>query len=74
MEEYGHHLRFRKLLEDLKLDWKEATKNKGHLTTFDVPIDTWAEALAENSAPMAITRPPARGRGSHPPLRAPAPP
>jgi len=45
MEEYGHHLRFRKLLEDLKLDWKEATKNKGHLTTFDVPIDTWADQM-----------------------------
>jgi ring-1,2-phenylacetyl-CoA epoxidase subunit PaaA len=45
MEEYGHHLRFRKLLEDLKLDWKEVTKDKGHLTTFDVPIDTWADQM-----------------------------
>jgi 1,2-phenylacetyl-CoA epoxidase catalytic subunit len=45
MEEYGHHLRFRKLLEELKLDWEEATKNKGHLTTFDVPIDTWADQM-----------------------------
>ena len=45
MEEYGHHLRFRKLLEDLKLDWEEVTKDKGHLTTFDVPIDTWADQM-----------------------------
>jgi ring-1,2-phenylacetyl-CoA epoxidase subunit PaaA len=45
MEEYGHHLRFRKLLEDLKLDWEEVTKNKGHLSTFDVPIDTWADQM-----------------------------
>jgi ring-1,2-phenylacetyl-CoA epoxidase subunit PaaA len=46
MEEYGHHIRFRKLLEELKLDWQEATKDKGHLTTFDVPIDTWADQMA----------------------------
>jgi ring-1,2-phenylacetyl-CoA epoxidase subunit PaaA len=45
MEEYGHHLRFRKLLEDLKLDWQELTSNKGHLTTFDIPIDTWADQM-----------------------------
>jgi ring-1,2-phenylacetyl-CoA epoxidase subunit PaaA len=45
MEEYGHHLRFRKLLEELKLDWQEMTKSKGHLTTFDVPIDTWADQM-----------------------------
>jgi ring-1,2-phenylacetyl-CoA epoxidase subunit PaaA len=45
MEEYGHHLRFRKLLEELKLDWQEATKHKGHLSTFDVPIDTWADQM-----------------------------
>jgi ring-1,2-phenylacetyl-CoA epoxidase subunit PaaA len=45
MEEYGHHLRFRRLLEDLNLDWKEVTKDKGHLTTFDVPIDTWADQM-----------------------------
>src|SRR5262245_49601391 len=44
-EEYGHHLRFRKLLEDLKLDWREVTKDKSHLTTFDVPIDTWADQM-----------------------------
>ena len=29
MEEYGHHLRFRKLMEDLELDWQEVTKDKG---------------------------------------------
>jgi ring-1,2-phenylacetyl-CoA epoxidase subunit PaaA len=45
MEEYGHHLRFRKLLEELKLDWQEMTSSKGHLTTFDVPIDTWADQM-----------------------------
>jgi ring-1,2-phenylacetyl-CoA epoxidase subunit PaaA len=45
MEEYGHHLRFRKLLEELKLDWQELTSNKGHLSTFDVPIDTWADQM-----------------------------
>lgn len=45
MEEYGHHLRFRKLLEDLKLDWKEITKNKGHLSTFDVPMNNWADQM-----------------------------
>ena len=45
MEEYGHHLRFRKLLEDLNLDWKEAVKEKAHLSTFDVPIDTWADQM-----------------------------
>jgi len=45
MEEYGHHLRFRKLLEELQLDWQDVTKDKGHLTTFDVPIDTWADQM-----------------------------
>jgi ring-1,2-phenylacetyl-CoA epoxidase subunit PaaA len=45
MEEYGHHLRFRKLLEDLKLDWQEVTKEKAHLSTFDVPIDTWTDQM-----------------------------
>jgi ring-1,2-phenylacetyl-CoA epoxidase subunit PaaA len=45
MEEYGHHLRFRKLLEELNLDWQEITSNKGHLTTFDVPIDTWSDQM-----------------------------
>lgn len=45
MEEYGHHLRFRKLLEDLNLDWREVIKDKAHLSTFDVPIDTWADQM-----------------------------
>lgn len=45
MEEYGHHLRFRKLLEELDLDWQEITKDKGHLTTFDVPINNWADQM-----------------------------
>ncbi len=45
MEEYGHHLRFRKLLEDLNLDWQEVTKDKAHLSTFDVPIHTWADQM-----------------------------
>lgn len=45
MEEYGHHVRFRKLLEDLKLNPAEITKDKGHLTTFDVPIETWADQV-----------------------------
>jgi len=45
MEEYGHHLRFRKLLEDLELDWQEVVKDKEHLSTFDVPMDTWADQM-----------------------------
>lgn len=45
MEEYGHHLRFRKLLEDLDLDWQDVIKDKAHLSTFDVPIDTWADQM-----------------------------
>lgn len=45
MEEYGHHLRFRNLLDELKLDWQEAVKDKGHLTTFDVPINNWADQM-----------------------------
>jgi ring-1,2-phenylacetyl-CoA epoxidase subunit PaaA len=45
MEEYGHHLRFRKLLEQLNLDWQEIVKDKSHLTTFDVPIETWADQM-----------------------------
>jgi len=45
MEEYGHHLRFRKLLEELDLDWQEITKDKGHLTTFDVPINSWGDQM-----------------------------
>jgi len=45
MEEYGHHLRFRKLLEDLNLDWEEVVKDKAHLSTFDVPIETWSDQM-----------------------------
>jgi ring-1,2-phenylacetyl-CoA epoxidase subunit PaaA len=45
MEEYGHHLRFRKLLEDLNLNWQEVVKEKSHLSTFDVPIETWADQM-----------------------------
>jgi len=45
MEEYGHHLRFRKLLENLDLDWQEVIKDKVHLSTFDVPIHTWADQM-----------------------------
>jgi ring-1,2-phenylacetyl-CoA epoxidase subunit PaaA len=43
MEEYGHHVRYRKLMDELGVDWQEYAKSKGHLTTFDVPIDTWAD-------------------------------
>ncbi len=43
MEEYGHHLRYRKLMEELGLDWQEYAQRKGHLTTFDVPIESWAD-------------------------------
>lgn len=43
MEEYGHHLRYRKLMDDLGLDWQEYAKSKGHLTTFDVPMESWAD-------------------------------
>jgi ring-1,2-phenylacetyl-CoA epoxidase subunit PaaA len=45
MEEYGHHLRFRKLLDELNFDWQDVVKDKSHLTTFDVPIDTWADQM-----------------------------
>lgn len=45
MEEYGHHLRFRELLDGLGLDWREFTEDKGHLTTFDVPIETWTDQM-----------------------------
>ncbi len=44
-EEYGHHLRFRKLMEELGIDWQEYAKRKGHLTTFDVPIDSWVDQV-----------------------------
>lgn len=43
MEEYGHHLRYRKLMDDLGLDWQEYAKKKGHLSTFDVPMESWAD-------------------------------
>src|SRR5690554_1067066 len=45
MEEYGHHLRFRGLMEELDLDWEEYARRKGHLTTFDTPVDTWADQV-----------------------------
>lgn len=45
MEEYGHHLRFRRLLEELEIDWREVMKAKSHLSTFDVPIETWADQM-----------------------------
>jgi len=45
MEEYGHHLRFRSLMEELDLDWEEYARRKGHLTTFDTPIDSWADQV-----------------------------
>ncbi|MEY2801736.1 MAG: hypothetical protein RL513_1321 [Pseudomonadota bacterium] len=43
MEEYGHHLRYRKLMDDLGLDWQEYGRKKGHLTTFDEPMQSWAD-------------------------------
>jgi ring-1,2-phenylacetyl-CoA epoxidase subunit PaaA len=43
MEEYGHHLRYRRLMDELGLDWQEYAQRKGHLTTFDVPIESWAD-------------------------------
>lgn len=45
MEEYGHHLRFRALLDGLDLDWREFTEDKDHLSTFDVPIESWADQM-----------------------------
>lgn len=45
MEEYGHHLRFKQLLDELDIDWEEFTKGKDALTTFDMPIDTWADQV-----------------------------
>jgi ring-1,2-phenylacetyl-CoA epoxidase subunit PaaA len=45
MEEYGHHLRFRRLLEELKFDWRDFSKDKDHLSTFDVPIDSWVDQM-----------------------------
>ena len=43
MEEYGHHLRYRKLMEELGLDWEEYARSKGHLSTFDTPMESWAD-------------------------------
>jgi ring-1,2-phenylacetyl-CoA epoxidase subunit PaaA len=43
MEEYGHHLRYRKLMDDLGLDWQEYASKKGHLSTFDTPMESWAD-------------------------------
>ena len=45
MEEYGHHLRFRDLLDELGLDWREFSADKDHLTTFDTPIEDWADQV-----------------------------
>jgi ring-1,2-phenylacetyl-CoA epoxidase subunit PaaA len=45
MEEYGHHLRFRRLLGEIGIDWREVMKTKSHLTTFDVPITNWADQM-----------------------------
>jgi len=45
MEEYGHHLRFRALLGDLNVDWRDLSEGKSHLTTFDTPIDSWADQV-----------------------------
>lgn len=43
MEEYGHHLRYRQLMDELGIDWEEYARSKGHLTTFDTPINNWAD-------------------------------
>jgi len=45
MEEYGHHLRFRRLLEELQIDWREVMKAKAHLSTFDTPLENWADQM-----------------------------
>jgi len=45
MEEYGHHIRYRELLDDLDLDWNEVCADKAHLTTFDTSIDTWTDQM-----------------------------
>lgn len=45
MEEYGHHLRFRALFDALDIDWKEFSKGKEHLTTFNVPIESWTDQV-----------------------------
>ncbi|WP_151447091.1 Phenylacetic acid catabolic protein [Lacisediminimonas profundi] len=43
MEEYGHHVRYRKLMDELGLDWEEYARSKGHLSTFDTPMESWAD-------------------------------
>lgn len=45
MEEYGHHLRYRKLMDELGLDWQEYAKSKGHLSTFDTPMESWCDQV-----------------------------
>lgn len=45
MEEYGHHLRFRSLMDELGLDWEEYARRKGHLSTFDTPLESWADQV-----------------------------
>ena len=45
MEEYGHHLRFRALFDELGVDWEEFTRGKPHLSTFDTPIESWADQM-----------------------------
>jgi ring-1,2-phenylacetyl-CoA epoxidase subunit PaaA len=45
MEEYGHHLRYRKLMEELGLDWQEYAQRKGHLSTFDTPMESWCDQV-----------------------------
>ncbi len=45
MEEYRHHLRFRRLLDELDIGWREFTSGKAHLTTFEVPIDSWTDQV-----------------------------
>ena len=44
-EEYGHHLRFRALLDELAIDWRAFSEQKKPLSTFDMPIETWADQM-----------------------------
>ena len=34
---------FQMLFDELDIDWKEFSKDKQHLTTFNVPIESWTE-------------------------------
>lgn len=43
-QEYGHHLRFARLCEELGVPWDSA--GKGALTLFDTKINSWAEQIA----------------------------